>query len=482
MSDPRTILVTGATGYVGGRLHRALDAAGYRVRCMARRPESLQGQVGSNTEVVRGDVLDETSLRSALEGTSVAFYLVHSMGSEHSFEEVDREGARNFARAARDAGVTRIVYVGALGDSHIPLSPHLRSRQEVGSLLRSSGVPVIELRASIVIGAGSLSFEMIRALVERLPVMITPKWVSIPAQPIAIHDLLECLIRSIEVEDTGDGVFEIGGADVVTYGELMREYARLRGLNRWMLPVPVLTPWLSSLWLGLVTPLFARVGRKLIESIQHPTIVRDARAASVFDLQPCGITEAMARAIDDENEDMVQTRWSDALSSAGAETDWGGVRFGNRLVDSRTLDVPVSNAKAFAPIRRIGGQTGWYYGNFLWTIRGAIDLLLGGVGMRRGRPHVDALHVGDTLDCWRVEALDPDHRLVLSAEMKLPGRAWLQFEVTAHGTGSRIRQTAVFDPVGLSGLLYWYGIYPLHQAVFRGMIRGIARGSSQATA
>ncbi|MDG2304001.1 MAG: SDR family oxidoreductase [Candidatus Binatia bacterium] len=475
MRDGDTILVTGATGYIGGRLHPTLDRSGYRVRCLARRPEALRGRVGPNTEVVRGDVLDEESLRLALQGVTVAFYLVHSMGSEDSFEEVDRDGAQNFARAARAAGVQRIVYVGALGDSHLPLSAHLRSRHEVGRLLRESGVPVIELRASIVIGAGSLSFEMIRALVERLPVMITPKWVSIPAQPIAVDDLLRFLILSIEVEDPGDGVFEIGGDDVVTYGELMREYARLRGLNRWMLPVPVLTPRLSSLWLGLVTPLFARVGSKLIESIQHPTIVRDGRATSVFDVRPGGITEAMERALRDEDQELVQTRWSDALSSAGAETNWGGVRFGNRLVDSRTIDVPLSCAAAFAPIQRIGGRTGWYYGDWLWAVRGALDLIVGGVGMRRGRPHVDTTHVGDALDCWRVEEFEPGHRLLLSAEMKLPGRAWLEFEVTDNGEASTIRQTAVFDPIGLSGLAYWYGIYILHQAVFRGMLRGIAR-------
>lgn len=475
MRDAETVLVTGATGYIGGRLHPALDRAGYLVRCLARRPENLRGRIGPNTDVVRGDVLDQESLRSALEGVTVAFYLVHSMGSENSFEDVDRDGAQNFARAAREAGVRRIVYVGALGDSHLPLSPHLRSRHEVGRILRESGVPVIELRASIVIGAGSLSFEMIRALVERLPVMITPKWVSIPAQPIAVDDLLRFLVLSIEIEDPGDGMFEIGGEDVVTYGELMREYARLRGLTRWMLPVPVLTPRLSSLWLGLVTPLFARVGSKLIESIQHPTVARDTRATSVFDVRPCGITEAMERALRDEDQELVQTRWSDALSSAGPETNWGGIRFGNRLVDSRTIDVPLPSAAAFAPIRRIGGRTGWYYGDWLWTVRGAVDLLVGGVGMRRGRPQEDTTHVGDVLDCWRVQEFEPGHRLLLSAEMKLPGRAWLEFEVTDNGAASTIRQTAVFDPIGLSGLAYWYGIYVLHQAVFRGMLRGIAR-------
>jgi hypothetical protein len=257
----------------------------------------------------------------------------------------------------------------------------------------------------------------------------------------------------------------------------MREYARQRGLRRLMVPVPVLTPRLSSLWLGLVTPLYARVGRKLIESIYYPTVVRDDRAADTFGIRPVTVGEAIANALRNEDEELVETRWSDALSAGGARNDWGGVRFGNRLVDSRSVAVPVPPAQAFAPIRRIGGETGWYYADWLWSIRGAIDLLVGGVGMRRGRPDPERLVVGDVLDCWRVEIIEPDRRLRLSAEMKLPGRAWLEFEVSEEPHGASIRQTAIFDPVGLAGLAYWYGIYGLHQMVFAGMIRAIARAA-----
>lgn len=448
---------------------------GYRVRCMVRRPENLRDRVGGEVEIVSGDVLDAASLASGLREIDAAYYLVHSMGAPGSFEEQDRIGANNFAAAARANGVGRIVYVGGLGDSRLPLSPHLRSRHEVGAILRSSGVPTFELRASIVIGSGSLSFEMVRALVERLPVMITPRWVSNPAQPIAIQDILGYLLEALQLPADKSGIYEIGGPDVVSYGDIMREYARQRGLRRWTVPVPVLTPRLSSLWLGLVTPLYARVGRKLIDSIYYPTVVRDPTAAQVFHQHPLGLTPAIAAALHNEDEEVAQTRWSDALSAATQPADWGGVRFGNRLVDSRSRQVAVPAAQAFAPIRRIGGTTGWYYGNFLWHLRGFLDLLVGGVGMRRGRPHVDKLREGDVLDCWRVERIIPDCLLLLRAEMKLPGRAWLQFEVEEKDSGCTIRQSAIFDPVGIWGLLYWYSIYPLHELIFQGMLNTIAR-------
>jgi uncharacterized protein YbjT (DUF2867 family) len=298
----RLILLTGATGYVGGRLLKVLEAAGHRVRCIARRPGSLAGQVGPRTEVVAGDVLDKGSLRRSMMGVHSAYYLVHSMGGRQGFEEADRQAARNFGDAAREAGVRRIIYLGALGDASHDLSPHLRSRQETGRVLRESGVQVIEFRASIIIGPGSLSFEMIRALVRRLPVMITPRWVSIPAQPIAINDVLSYLVEALDLPLQGNQSFEVGGSDIVSYGGLMREYARQVGLHRIMIRVPFLTPWLSSLWLGLVTPLYARVGRILIESIRHPTVVRDHRAKSVFKVRPMGIEEAIADAIENEGK------------------------------------------------------------------------------------------------------------------------------------------------------------------------------------
>ena len=440
------ILVTGATGYVGGQLLQALMADGRRVRCLARRPETLRSVAGA--EVVRGDVLDAGSVRAAMAGVDTAYYLVHSMGSLGRFEEEDRTAARVFGEAAREAGVRRIVYLGGLGSGEQELSAHLRSRQEVGDVLRSSGVPVVEFRASIVIGAGSLSFEMIRALVERLPVMIAPRWVSVPAQPIAISDLLGYLLAALELPPDAGRVFEIGGSDQVSYGGLMRECARQRGLRRLILSVPVLTPRLSSLWLGLITPLYARVGRKLIDSIRHPSVVEDKSALAAFSIRPCGFREAIARAL-----------------RAGEQ---------GLLVDSRSIRVAVPPEKAFEPIRRIGGATGWYYANWLWKLRGALDRAAGGVGLRRGRRDPDSLRVGDALDCWRVEVLEPNRRLRLAAEMKMPGRAWLEFTVSGASGGSTIRQTASFDPLGLLGRAYWYAVYPLHQIVFAGMLRRIA--------
>jgi uncharacterized protein YbjT (DUF2867 family) len=472
------VLLTGASGYVGGRLLRALEARGRAVRCLARRPEFLTGRVGPGTEVVRGDLLAPESLPAALEGVGTAYYLVHSLGAGARFERDDREAATNFAAAAGAAGVERIVYLGGLGDATQPLSPHLRSRQEVGEILRGSGVPVIELRASIVIGAGSLSFEMIRSLVDRLPVMVTPRWVSVPAQPIAIQDLLAVLLAALDLPCAGSPIHEIGGADRVSYGDLMREYARQRGLRRLMIPVPVLTPWLSSLWLGLVTPLFARAGRQLVESIRHPTVVRQDATRGVFGVEPRGVAEAIASALRDEERELTGTRWSDSLSAAGPSCPArSGLRGGRRLVDSRSVHVPVAPRLAFAPIQRIGGDTGWYAHDALWRLRGALDLLVGGVGLRRGRAHPERIRPGDPLDCWRVEAYETDRRLRLLAEMRLPGRAWLEFEVEPDGAGSRIRQTASFDPTGLAGLAYWYGIHPLHALVFRAMLAGIARAA-----
>jgi hypothetical protein len=315
---------------------------------------------------------------------------------------------------------------------------------------------------------------MIRALVQRLPVMICPRWVAVKAQPIAIEDVIAYLVAALDLPVEQSGVFEIGGPDQVSYGEIMQEYARQCGLRRWMIPVPVLTPHLSSLWLGLVTPIYARVGRKLIESMRNPTLVSDHSALTTFDLQPMGLREAVTRALHHENQEFAATFWSDALSSSGKPTSWGGVRFGTRLVDSRTLQVAVSPAQAFAPIQRIGGPNGWYFASFLWQIRGFFDLLVGGVGLRRGRRDPHTLAVGDALDFWRVEGFEPGCRLSLVAEMKVPGRAWLQFEVEPTSHGSVIRQTAIFDPAGLGGLLYWYALYPIHYCIFKGMLHEIA--------
>ncbi|MDZ4659597.1 MAG: SDR family oxidoreductase [Bythopirellula sp.] len=473
------ILLTGATGYVGGRLLPRLEQQGYAVRCAVRRPGALCDRVGSTTEIVVADVLDRASLTAALDGVDTAFYFVHSMGTKRDFEQEDRIAAENFAVAATAAGVKRIIYLGGLGNPDHELSKHLRSRQETGDILRAHHRQICEFRASIVIGSGSLSFEMIRTLVERLPVMICPRWVQVKAQPIAIEDLLEYLLSAIELPHGSSQVYEIGGPDQVSYGQIMQEYARQRGLTRWMIPVPLLTPYLSSLWLGLVTPLYARMGRKLVESLRNPTLVSNNLAATTFAVRPRSLQHAIARSLVNEDREFAETRWSDAYSSAGKPSAWGGARFGSRVVDSRTIEVNMPAEQAFAPIRRIGGQTGWYYGDWLWSLRGFLDLLVGGVGVRRGRRDPEHLRIGDPLDFWRVELYQPPERLRLHAEMKLPGRAWLEFEVTPTKQGSSIRQTAIFDPQGLLGLLYWYGIYPLHQLVFAGMLRNLAQAAER---
>lgn len=471
------ILLTGATGYVGGRLLRALEASGRQVRCLARRPEFLRSRVSETTEVVAGDVLDRASLDSALAGIHTAYYLVHSLGSRGDFEQRDRRAAETFGAAARDARVERIVYLGGLGAKGEGLSPHLRSRQATGDALRASGVPVVEFRAAVILGSGSLSFELIRALVERLPIMICPRWVQTKTQPIAIEDVITYLTAALDLPPGYSGIIDIGGADQVAYSDIMLEYARLRGWKRLLIPVPLLTPRLSSLWLGLTTPVYARIGRQLIEGVRNATVIEGDTASRLFAIRPMGLTAALERAMANEDQEMATTRWSDALSAGGVQRSWAGVRLGARLIDSRELTVPLPPSLAFRPIRRIGGQAGWYAFNWLWHLRGGLDLLVGGVGLRRGRRDPDQLLVGDAVDCWRVESYEPDRRLRLAAEMRLPGRAWLEFEVTptANGQSSSIRQIAVFEPAGLPGLIYWYCVYPLHAQVFAGMLRGIRR-------
>jgi uncharacterized protein YbjT (DUF2867 family) len=466
--------VTGATGYVGGRLLAELERRGVPARCFVRRPEELRHRAAPSTEVTGGDALDAAAVMQALDGVEAAYYLIHSMGGGEDFAVRDREAARIFGEAARDAGVRRIIYLGGLGRPADGLSEHLRSRQETGEILRRSGVPVVELRASIILGSGSLSFEMIRALVERLPIMICPRWVAVETQPIAIEDVIAYMTAALDLPAGAERIYEIGGPDRATYGELMREYARQRGLKRLLIPVPFLTPRLSSLWLGLVTPIYARVGRKLVESLRNPTVVADPAALSAFPVRPRGVREAIARALVTEDEVFARTRWSGAVSSSGLIERYGGNLVGTRFVDSRKTFVPVPPAAAFAPIRRIGGDAGWYSANMLWRLRGFLDLLVGGIGLRRARHRVDELAPGDALDFWRVEAFELDRLLRLRAEMKVPGRAWLQFETAPVAGGTEIRQTAIFDAVGLLGLAYWYALYPVHRRVFARMLRGIA--------
>lgn len=466
----RTVLMTGATGYVGGRLLAVLQGRGERIRCLARRPAVLGPRVRASTTVVGGDVSDPATLGAAFAGVHTAFYLVHSIDSHGEFARRDREAAASFGSAARAAGVRRIIYLGGLGREP-GLSEHLASRQEVGRVLAESGVPTIELRASIIIGSGSLSFEMVRALVERLPVMVTPRWVSTRAQPIAIEDVIAYLVAALDAPAGVVGVIEIGGADVVSYREIMREYAHQRGLRRWLIPVPVLTPQLSSRWLRLITPLHAAVGRALIDGVRNETVVADDRARRQFNVRPMGTAEAIARSLGNEDRAFAETRWCDALGDrrAGAHAPAG-----TRIVDSRVIEIACRAEQAFEPIHRIGGDSGWYFGNQLWRIRGWLDLLIGGPGLRRGRRDPEALRPGDALDFWRVEAVESPSFLRLAAEMRLPGRAWLQFEVEPTAAGARIRQTAIFDPLGLAGLLYWHALYPIHRLIFAGMLRGIA--------
>lgn len=464
------ILLTGATGYVGGRLLPLLEERGEAVRCLARRPAMLRPRAGARTEIVEGDVLAPETLGAAFAGVDTAYYLVHSMGSLQDFEEEDRAAARNFAAAAKAAGVRRVIYLGGLGTGE--LSKHLASRQEVGAILKESGAQVVEFRASIVIGSGSISYEMVRALVERLPVMTTPSWVRVEAQPIAVEDLLAYLVGALGLPPGESVVYEVGGQDRVSYELIMREYARQRGLRRVMIPVALLTPWLSSLWLGLVTPIYARIGRRLFTSLRHETVVRDDRALRDFAVRPRGLREAIARALVNEDREYAQSRWFDALSSKGRLQKFPGASA--RLVDARSAESTASPQGLFAEVAALGGDHGWPY-QWLWVLRGVLDQLAGGVGMRRGRPQGRPLRVGDALDFWRVEVLEPGRRLRLQAEMRLPGRAWLEFEVVERPGGSRLTQTAVFEPLGLGGLLYWYALVPVHAVIFAGMTRRLAR-------
>ena len=477
--DRTTVLLTGATGYVGGRLLHRLEAERrHLVRCLTRRPEALAGRTAAETEVIAGDLLDPGSLASAMRGVHTAYYLVHSMGDSGDFESLDRVAATNFGAAAREAGVRRIVYLGGLGDGG-GLSSHLASRQEVGRILRSSGVATIEFRASIVIGSGSASYEIVRALVERLPVMVTPRWVETAAQPIAIEDVVDYLVAALD--HAGTAVFEIGGQDRVTYAEILREYARQRGLRRRLLRLPVLTPRASRFCLGLLTPVYGQVAGAMVDSLRNETVLRTNAAVRAFPVRPRGLREAIARALVNEDREFAETRWSDALPTQGP-LGWSGISFGRRRVSTRAIRVSRPAEHAFEPIKRIGGRTGWYAGDWFWEVRGLLDTLRGGVGLRRGRRDPVDLRVGDTVDFWRVERFEFNRLLCLAAEMKIPGRLWLQLEVDPDGNGtSQIRQTTVFDPAGYVGLTYWYLFCPVHHLVFGGMLRGIVRAAGGTT-
>ena len=479
MAEPKLILVTGATGYVGGRLVPRLLAAGYRVRCLVRDPARLQGRGWlKQVEVPRGDMLQSESLTSAMRDVHAVYYLVHSLGAGSDFSERDLMAARNCARAARAAGVERIIYLGGLGDPDANLSPHLRSRQETGAALREAGVPVTEFRAAVIVGSGSLSFEMIRYLTERLPVMVCPRWVFTRIQPIAIRNVLDYLVAALACPQSTGRVLEIGGRDVLTYAGMMIGYARARGLKRRLISVPVLTPRLSSYWVHLVTPIPASIARPLIRGLGNEVIVRDTAALQMFPaIQPLDYEAAVRLALKKMDARDVETAWSDALtSSQGDKTPVTLISSEGMIIERRQQRVMAPADAVYRSFARLGGAPGWLYMDWAWQLRGAADRLFGGVGMRRGRRDPEDLRAGDTLDFWRVEMVESGRLLRLRAEMRVPGRAWLEFEVHSEENGQTLLlQTAFFEPKGLLGLLYWYALYPVHSLIFSGLIRHIAQ-------
>ncbi|MFH9979124.1 SDR family oxidoreductase [Streptomyces sp. NPDC017179] len=484
--DGPRCLVTGATGYIGGRLVPELLDAGNRVRCLARSPGKLRDHPwAARTEVVRGDVTDPESVAAALRDVDVAYYLVHALGTGKDFEETDRRAARLFGERARAAGVRRIVYLGGLTPAGVPereLSPHLRSRAEVGRILLASGVPTTVLRAAVIIGSGSASFEMLRYLTERLPVMVTPSWVGTRIQPIAVRDVLRVLVAGARMPDDVNRAFDIGGPDVLTYRDMMLRYAAVAGLpRRVIVPVPVLTPRLSSHWIGLVTPVPAAIARPLAESLRHEVVCREhdiLRYVPDPPGHPIGFDEAVRLALQRVRDAQVTTRWSSA-SVPGApsdplptDPDWAG---GSLYTDRRERTVDAPPEALWRVVEGIGGDHGWYSFPLAWALRGGLDRLAGGVGLRRGRRDAQRLRAGDSLDFWRVEEIEPGRLLRLRAEMRLPGLAWLEMCVGTDAEGRTLyRQRAVFHPHGLLGHAYWWSVSPFHAVVFGGMARNIA--------
>jgi uncharacterized protein YbjT (DUF2867 family) len=478
-----TLAVVGTTGYVGGRLVPRLLAAGYRVRAIGRSLAKLRGRSWAGhpaVEFAEADVLQPESLESAMRGVAVLYYLVHSMSSPgRDFEGADRAAARHVAAAATAAGIARIIYLGGLGEDHPGLSRHLRSRAEVARLLQSGPVPVTVLRAAMIIGSGSASFEILRYLVERLPVMITPRWIDTPCQPIAIRNVLTYLISCLECPESVGRTFDIGQPHIVTYRELMTIYAEEAGLHRRLiLPVPVLTPRLSSYWIHLVTPVPASLARPLAEGLANPVLCQENRLATLIPQPLLDCRIAIRLALERLRQQQVESSWTDAGNLPPAEWGidgdpcWAG---GTLFRDGRRMLLASSPALAWAAVIRIGGATGWYYANWLWSLRGAVDRLLGGVGLRRGRRDGAVLQVGDALDFWRVAAVEVPRRLLLVAEMKVPGEASLEFILRPAAEGTELRQVARFRPRGLWGLLYWWLVTPFHGLVFSGMLRGLAQ-------
>jgi uncharacterized protein YbjT (DUF2867 family) len=480
------IAVTGASGYIGGRLVPVLLERGHDVVCLARTPGKLDDRPWrAQVEIRAFDVQESEQVHEGLRGCDAAYYFIHSMGSASDFADADRVAAMNFATAAEAHRLQRIVYLGGLGHD-ADLSDHLSSRQEVGRILGEGATRVTELRAGIVIGSGSVSFEMLRYLTEVLPVMITPRWVETRTQPIAIADVLEYLVAVLD-DESGDVVYEIGGPDVVSYREMMQAYARVADLpRRIILSVPALTPRLSSLWIGLVTPLPVGVARPLVDSLRNEVTVRDD-AAKRFGIEPTPLESAIEQALDQDTHLDVPSRWSDASTGSARpfawDPEWSG---GTLLVDRQEVTSTASPEDLFWAFSRIGGAVGYYTMNWAWRLRGLIDVLVGGVGLRRGRRHPEEVGLHDTIDFWRVSAVVADRHLQLSAEMRLPGEAWLAWTIhpghESAGHESVLEQAAYFRPRGLAGRLYWFAMLPFHRLIFGRMARRIKAVAEQRSA
>ncbi len=489
-----SVLVTGATGYIGGRLVSELLDAGHDVVCLVRTPSKLRGLAWADrVRVVEGEIQDPAAVRAAMDGCTAAYFLVHSMGGSQDFAAVDRANARVFAEAAGDTPtMERIVYLGGLGSDAEELSPHLASRHEVGRILALGRVPVTELRAAVIIGSGSASFEMLRNLVEVLPAMVTPRWVDTRVQPIAIRDVLHALVTCLDRDDVVGRIVEVGGPEVLTYRDMMQIYAEVAGLrHRIIVPVPVLSPSLSSRWVGLVTPLPGELARPLVESLVNEVVVTDHEPDLFSDRAPVSFRQALELALRRIEDVDVRTRWSDATlpgrtpaDPLPSDPDWSG---GTVLLDEQAATAHAPAEAVFDAVAGIGGTRGWYVADALWTLRGAADKVIGGPGMRRGRRDPDRLRVGDALDFWRVEAHDRPHLLRLRAEMRLPGEAWLEWRVSPAllddgTTGATVAQRAVFVPRGLLGRAYWYAMAPFHRLIFQRLAREIARRGEEAAA
>ena len=471
------VAVLGASGYVGSHLVPALVAAGHHVRAASRRPEFLEARGWHGVEIVGADALDRSSLSPLLKQCDAAYYLVHSMAAGEGFAERDKQAARNFVEAAEHEGVGRIVYLGGLKPEG-GASRHLASRLETGDVLRSGNVPITELRAGIIVGPGSAGFEVIRDLVNHLPVMVTPRWVSSRTQPIALQTLISYLLGVLDHPQTGGHTFDVGGSEVLSYRELMSQYAEVAGKRVRMIPVPVLTPRLSSWWLDLVTAVPGSVARPLIEGLRSELIVRDDDAIRQW-IDPPLMTyrESIVDAIEEERRGALPSRWTEgALAFRGYNTDVSFYSKGEQF----SVSVNAPAAVTWQVVRSIGGARGYYYADRLWQIRGLIDRAVGGIGMRRGRRHPTDIRVGDAIDFWRVVAVETGRRLTLSAEMKLPGEASLEFEVIPDGDeGSTLSMQARFHPEGIPGLLYWYAMAPAHHFIFRRMPAAIARAAER---